>query len=82
MGEKMNDISREDYEANVLKDEHNEGRAISNPLGLRVCEGCVFQRYEMTEKGQCWRCRHPQSDRKTLYYGDPMTRLCDFGIKE
>ena len=71
-----------DYQMNVLTDEHKEGMAMSNPDGLRVCEGCVFQRYRMTEKGQCWECRHPQSDRKTVYEGSPYTRLCDFGIKE
>ena len=70
-----------DYESNVLTDEHIEGRAISNPDGLRVCEGCVFQRYVMTEKGQCWGCRHPQSDRKIVYDGSPFTRLCDYGVK-
>lgn len=71
-----------DYQANVQKDELMEGQAINNPDGLRVCEGCVFQRYRMTEKGQCWECRHPQSDRKTVYEGNPFLRLCDFGIKE
>lgn len=71
-----------DYQANFGKDEYYEGRAISNPEGYRRCEGCVFQRYVMTPRGQCWKCRHPNSDGQKIHEGDPFYEVCEFGIKE
>ena len=46
------------------------------------CEGCMFQRYRMTENGQGWYCRRESTDEVPIihmeYAGD---RECTCGLK-
>lgn len=37
----------------------------------RTCDGCMYQRYRMTENGQAWFCRKESSDELPLFHYEP-----------
>ena len=50
---------------------------------MRTCDGCLFQRYTMTEKGQAWFCRRlfPRwyETGMDLHYESAKEVQCQFG---
>lgn len=36
-----------------------------------TCEGCMYQRYRMTDKGQAWFCRRESSDEVPIFHYAP-----------
>lgn len=46
------------------------------------CEGCMFQRYRMTEEGQAWYCRMESSDDVPIFHFESACdRECTCGFR-
>ena len=44
------------------------------------CEGCMFQRYRMTEQGQAWYCRKESTDEIPVYHYESASECkCKYG---
>lgn len=48
---------------------------------MNDCQGCMFQRFVMTDDGQKWFCRHPDSDGK-YHRGDELFDVCPYKPKK